>query len=475
LKIETTPRDDHQLKVVVEVETEVLERKMKKAARHIAEHTKIPGFRPGKAPYDMVVRYVGEPHVREEAVEMVVEEIYPQMLKEQNIEAGAVGSLEDIVSMDPLTLSFIVPLAPKVELNDYRSVRIPYEYKGIGDEDVEKVVEQYRSYYSTLEPLEKAAKEGNVVFLKTTGTSNGEEIVPERSLQVKIDEKSAEDSHEWPFQGFSRKLIGVKEGDEKDFKFTYPADFMDEKLKGKDLVFHASIQSVKKMVLPEVDEAFIKNFGDFAAVEDFKKNIRTQLEANSQAEYDFEYYNKVIDLIKTNAVIQYPPQVLDDEKQELIKSFERDLASQKMDMEAYLKLNNITREEFEEKELIPNAKKRLERTLIMNEIAHAEKIELSDKEMEEGYQQTLQDLASTTRDFDKLVKKMPRERLVNAIAMEAATRVMNRRVYETIKQIATGNLVEASPADAGEVEAKPKAKKTKPKTAKKEAVTTEGE
>ncbi len=190
MKIETTPRDDHQLKVVVEVETELVERKMKKAARHIAEHTKIPGFRPGKAPYDMIVRYIGEPRVHEEAVEMVVDEIYPQILKEENIEVGANGSLEEIVSMDPLILSFLVPLAPKVELSDYRAVRVPYDYKGIDESEVEKVIEQYRSYYSSLEPLDKPAKEGHVVFLKIVGKAGEEEIVPERTLQVKIDAKT---------------------------------------------------------------------------------------------------------------------------------------------------------------------------------------------------------------------------------------------------------------------------------------------
>ncbi len=479
MKIETTPRDDHQLKVVVEVEPELVERKMKKAARHIAEHTKIPGFRPGKAPYDMVVRYIGEPRVHEEAVEMVVDEVYPQMLKEQNIEVGANGSLEEIVSMDPLTLSFLVPLAPKIELNDYRSVRVPYEYKGIGEEEVQKVVEQYRSYYSTLEPLEKPAKDGNVVFLKIAGTSAGEEIVPERSLQVKIDAKGKEDDHEWPFAGFSRKLVGVKEGSELDLPFSYPGDFQDEKLKGKEVQYHVAVQSVKKLVLPEVDESFIKNFGEFATVDDFKNSIRTQLESNSQAEYDFEYYNKVVDQIKTNANIKYPPQALEEEKQDLKKSFERDLASQKMDLEAYLKLNKLTQEEFETKELNPNAQKRLERNLILSEISKAEKIELSEKEMEEGYQQTLQELATTTKDFDKLVKKMPREKLVNAIAMEAATRVMNRRVYETLKKIATGNLVneavDTKPVESSKEPVKPKTKTVKSKVSKKEADTVQGE
>ncbi len=245
-------------------------------------------------------------------------------------------------------------------------------------------------------------------------------------------------------------------------------------MKGKEVQYHVTVQSVKKLVLPEVDDTFIKNFGEFATVDEFKNSIRQQLESNSQAEFDFEYYNKVVEQIKSNAVIKYPPQALEDEKQDLLKTFERDLATQKMDLEAYLKLNKLTQEEFEAKELVPNAQKRLERALIMSEISKAEKIELTEKEMEEGYQQTLQEIATTTKDFDKLVKKMPRERLVNAIAMEAATRVMNRRVYDTLKKIATGTMTEEN-AEASPAEAAPKVKKAKSKPSKKVADTVQGE
>ncbi len=106
MKIETETRDDHQIKLIVELEPELLERKMRKAARHISEHNKIPGFRPGKAPYDVVVRIAGEDRVKEEAIEMLVDEVYPEALKEQNIEPGAVGSLEEIISTDPPKFAF---------------------------------------------------------------------------------------------------------------------------------------------------------------------------------------------------------------------------------------------------------------------------------------------------------------------------------------------------------------------------------
>jgi len=128
LKIETHPREDHQTTMVVEVDAERLEGARRRAARKIAERAKIPGFRPGKAPYDVVRRLYGDAVITEEAVEILVDDIYPQAIKEADIKPSGQGQLENIESMDPPKFVFTVPLAPTVELGDYRSVRLPYEY-----------------------------------------------------------------------------------------------------------------------------------------------------------------------------------------------------------------------------------------------------------------------------------------------------------------------------------------------------------
>ena len=466
LKIQSTPRDDHQVKLVVEIENDQLERKMHKAARHISEHAKIPGFRPGKAPYDVVVRYAGEEQVRNEAIEMLVDEVYPLVLKEENIEPAAMGSFEDIVSQDPLTLSFIVPLEPTVELNDYTSVRIPYEQPVVDDKQVEKVIEQYRNYYATLEPVENTAAEGNVIFITIKGSVGDEEVVPERSLQVKIGPASQEEETEWPYKGFGRKLIGVKAEDEKTLSHKYPADFKDEKLKGKKIEFLVKVQSVKNVILPEFTEEFVKNFGEYKNEEEFRKGVREHLENDSITEYDFQFYKNVLNEMKSNAVIKYPPQILKEETEQLLESFTHELSHQRMDLDTYLKLRKMNKQEFIEKELTSQAIERLERNLIVSQITKLEKIELTDDEMQTGYKEALNDLAQT-QNLDKMLKKNSKDQIVNAIAMEGASRMMNRRTYAVIKSIATGTYA-AEKTDIVPTEQIPA--EEKPKTAKKPRV-----
>jgi trigger factor len=472
LKIQSTPRDDHQVKLVVEVENDQLERKMHKAARHISEHAKIPGFRPGKAPYDVVIRYAGEEQVKNEAIEMLVEELYPEVLKDQAIEPGAMGSLEDIVSQDPLTFSFIVPLAPAVTLNDYTSVRVGYDAPVVDDKRVEQAVDQYRNYFATMEPVEGAAAEGHTVLVSIEGKGGEEEVVASRSLQVKITKTADEAEQEWPFKGFARKLIGLKAEDEKTISHKYPADVTDEKLKGKKVEFKVKVVSVKNAILPELTQDFLKNFGEFENADAFRAKIRESIEAESVADYDFKFYQDVLNDMRDKAVIKYPPQVLKEETDQLLESFTHELSHQRMDLEAYLKMRNLTKDEFVEKEISVQAKDRLERNLIMQEIAKVENIKLSEEEMQTGYSEALNDL-SQTQNLDQLVKKSSKERVVNAIAMEGASRMMNRRIYSVLKSIATGTYGSETAAEKTESaeEEKPKAKKPRAKASKKEAGT----
>lgn len=159
----------------------------------------------------------------------------------------------------------------------------------------------------------------------------------------------------------------------------------------------------------------------------------------------------------------------------MLKGIEHDLSHQKMDLESYLKVRQVTREEFIEKEVVPSAKERLERSLILNEVSKAEKIELTDDDMQNSYKETLNEMAGTP-DFQKLQKKVPQKKLINSIAMEAASRAMNRRVFKSLKKIANGETEAAQPTATETDEAAPVAVVEKPKTrkTKKAAASQEG-
>jgi len=446
LKTETQPRDDHQVRLITEIEPEAFEKTKRQAARKISQQTKIPGFRPGKAPYDVVRRVIGEDAIQKEAIELTIDRVYPEAIKEAGIKPAAPGTLDEIVSVDPVKLAFLVPLAPTVELGDYREVRVPYELEPLSDEKVDKFIDRLRTSYATAEPVERPAQEGDMVYATVTGKLTQPEegkdpiIVNERPVQAVL-RQGDQDEDEWPFSGFALQLAGLSGGDEKTILHTFSEESKFDALRGKEVEFQVKVQSIKSMTLPELNDEFAQTLGEFSDVAALRESIRTGLETNAREEYDQGYFSRVIDKVAENAQIHYPPQVLEDEINSVLQTIERDLARQNMDLETYLKVRQMDRETIIENEIKPTAVRRLERSLLLDEVARAEKIELDNQELETTFSETLAELQNSG-DFENMRKKVGANRLANAVAMEAVSRLMNRRVLERLKAIATGQNIE---------------------------------
>lgn len=448
MNIEKNLREDHQAELTVEVDAERMEAAKRRAARKLAERGKIPGFRPGKAPYDMIRRHFGDQAITEQAIDIVVDEIYPDVLKQAEIEPAAAGSLEKIESLDPPKLVFRVPMAPTVELGDYLSIRQPYEWTAPGDDKLAESLEELRQMYGTTVTVEREVQEGDYVLLSVKGekkdSKEGEDLADlsrdNTATVVRVEDKQ-QDS-EWPFKGFARELIGLKTGESRVVKHKYPEEFEDEKLQGAEVTYEATIKTVRSVTLPELNDEFAKTVGSqYENLDQLKTVLRKDLDARSRADYDDEFFSSLIEKIKENAKIKYPPQVVEHEVEHVLEDLTQRLTSQNMDLETYFKVRNTNREKFIEDEARPVAIKRLERGLIMDEIARKHSIQLDEKALTEEFNQTLNQLAyQGAVDFEKLNKsnKLTQERFSNAVASQSANRLLTRRTLDKLKSIATG-------------------------------------
>jgi len=448
LKIEKEFRDDQQVLLTAELDSEVLEQFKHRAARAISKQAKIPGFRPGKAPYDVVLRMYGEETIEREAIELIVEDYYPRFLDESGVEPSGPGALEEIVSINPPKFKFLVPLQPVVELCDYRSIRQDYELEPVTDEDVEKVLNNLRQNFAQAEPVDRPAQEGDMVFVKITGKVEGaaEDEAPlfnETPAELMVGGNEMRPDN-WPYEGFSKELVGVTDGTEKKVQYTYPEDFASERLKGKSIDFLVQVQSVKMLNLPEVDEEFAKNVGEFESVDAMKAEIRGQLESDRLQQYDQDYMEKLIDHnIVTNSVIKYPPHVLDHEVEHVLESIQQDLAKNNLDLDTYLKIRQSEKDKFIEEEVKPAAKVRLERSLVLEKIASEEKLELDPEEVKNAVARTMFEL-QTMPDFAKYSKGKAFQDLANAVTMDTANRMYNQQILSRLKEIASGKIDQAS-------------------------------
>jgi len=468
LKIEIQPLEDHQSKVIAEFEGSELERYKHQAARKIATKGKIPGFRPGKAPYDVIVRLYGDAAIEEEAIELIVEDQYPKILDEAKIEPAAPGSLEKIDKGDPIKFTFNIPLEPTVDLGDYKSLRKKYSLKSITEKEIDQFIERLRKSYATAEPVDRAAKVGDLVYMKldahliNPSAEDKAELLKDSPLQVVIGENDPE-VVDFPYAGFGDNLKGLKAGDEKTVKYTYPQESNYDKLRGKDVEFLAKVENVKSLTLPEVNDAFAQTVGEFENITKLRESIKEQLLNRATSEYEQGYFDELIEMLIKKATIKYPPQVLEHEMEHVEEHVKEDLAKQRMELDTYLKTLKKERAAWLEEEIKPAARKRLERSLVLDKLAKEEKVEIKNEDLQNEYTQIITEMQGTT-DLKKLEKQLKNERVANALAMEAATRVLNRQVLNRLKDIATGKLEEKA-VEEKKTEEKPVAKSSKPKKA----------
>jgi trigger factor len=481
LNIEQNLLENHQVKLTVQVETAKLEDAKHRAARHISQHKKIAGFRPGKAPYTIVLRNYGEEMILEEALDIIVKEIYPKVIEESKIKPYGPGALESMPKLDPLTFEFIVPLEPEVILGNYHQIRIPYKLKSISKKDINKVLDDLRERQVILEPSEQPAKEGDQAFIRLSivrlhpSESEIPSLVNDRRMPVVISSKT-ENKSEWPFPGFSMHLIGLRNGDENTFQYTYPENSDYKELRGKETDVQIKVEEIKKRIIPDLTDEFAQSVGEqYENLESLTDDIRKSLERQSKEDYDNKYNEKIMHELLKDAVIKYPPQMLDRETDLFIEQLENRLSQQKMDMETYLKMRKLDMNTFRT-EIRPQAEDRLRHTLVLLEIARAENIHVENNELESESMRTLDELGRMM-PADKARKTLTNE-FVRGMISNIGADLLVRHTWEYLESVARGEIenqpIETQPVEtnqiepAGQTNEKPKKKKTNRKVEKNE-------
>ncbi len=463
--------------LTVEVEAELMESSKRRAARQLAQRGKIPGFRPGKAPYDVIVRYYGEGAIVEQAMDLLIDEIYPKVLEQAEIEPAAPGSLEKIEAVDPPKLIFKVPLAPEVDLGDYRALRVPYQWSAPGEKELKATLDNLREMYTVTETVERPIQVGDLVVADVKGAlvkaKNDDDFSARLSrtgLALAILKDEAND--EWPFSGFSKELIGLKTGESKTIQHKFSKQAEDEALRGQTAQFEVTVKVVRSMTLPDLDDDFAKMTGQFDTLEELKVGLMESLTARSREDYDNQYYNDLINKVREGATIKYPPQLVEEETQTVLDDLRVRLEKQGIDLEAYLKMQNTDLPTFMEKEAKPIAIQRLERALILENLAKAEDIQLDTKSLQDELEQTFIEWQYEGFDIEKVEGgKKGLQKVAKALTMASAHRLLTRRTFERMKAIATGEFER----EQAEAKKKPKKASTGKKSSKNAQAQAEGE
>jgi len=378
VNVTTEPRDNRQMALTIEVEPERVEKALAQAARRLAQKYKVPGFRPGKAPRAVIERMMGKQALYEEVIDELGPTVYKEALEQQNIDPYGPGEMEDF-TMEPMVFKMLVPLAPVVELGDYRSIRLPYIEPVVDEHDIEHQLEHMRENQAIVEPVGDVPAEVNMIAkVDIEGTVDGQEFISKQN-GVAINLYPPLDRDE-EMLDFSAPIIGMKPGEDKAFTLVVPDSDRYGEFRGKTADFNVHLIELQKRELPALDDALAQTVGDYETLAALKDVIRAELHTNLVREADNKYSDQVIDAMVKGATIEYPPQMLGSEVDALIERTEKRMKDQNMTLEEYLKALGKTNEEYRE-ELKPTAEIRLKRGLVLNELIKAEGLSVADEDV----------------------------------------------------------------------------------------------
>jgi len=378
VKVTSQTLENCQVALTVEVEDERVQQALQRAARRIAGKANIPGFRKGKAPYSAVVRSFGEDALFEEMVEELGQQVYREAMDESQLEPYAAGRLED-VQRDPLVFKFMVPLRPTVDLGDYRSLRVPFTAPEISDEAVDKVLKDLQERNATLEPAGEGPVEwGQVAVISMDAKFNPNDersIFNQQGISVLVAE-----STDFPYPGFIPHLLGMKVGEEKSFALPVPQDSEDEEMRGKDIYYTVKLEDLKLRRVPALDDALAQTIGEYETLAVLRQDVRASLLRQATHEAEEKYSDECVRQLAAQARVEFPPQMVEEELDQLVKRAEQRLSDQKMNLDEFLNIKKQTREEYRN-ELRPRAENNLRQGLALNHLVVSEQVSVTEDEV----------------------------------------------------------------------------------------------
>jgi len=365
----------------IEVPSDEVDRHFATAYKHVAERTKVPGFRPGKAPRHVIDRFVGRNSVLAEAIDHLVSDSYDRALDQANVVPIDQPEVDidpsSVVEGQPITFTATVPVRPEVELGSYSDYSFQLETPEVTDEQVGQVISELREQQATLRPIDdRAARDGDIASVKFIGTVEGEPF--EGGSADRMPLVIGEDRM---IPGWEANLVGMKIGDEKGFNITFPDDYRVEELQGRQTHFEVELLGLREKLLPELTDDFAKSVGDVETVDELRSEIGEAMVKRAGAEARHAFGDRIIDFATTNATVEIPEVMVTNEIEIMRDELRTRLARQSIGMEQYLTLSKQSPEELAT-ELREPATRRVKTLLVLSAIAEKERVDAGDADID---------------------------------------------------------------------------------------------
>ncbi len=368
-----TPLPKSRLQLEFELPPERLDKAIVQAVGRLSRQTRVPGFRPGKAPRFMLERVLGPTAIVEEAVDQLVEDAYREAAREQDIVPLTTPEVEITQAEEgkPVIFKATIQVRPELVLGDFEKFAFGPEVKAVDETMVDKVLDELRDGQARLEPVtDRGAQNGDYAIISFVGTQDG--VAFDGGTSDRMPLVLGQDRL---IPGFEDHLVGLAKGEERGFDITFPDDYADTALAGKLAHFEVTLKDLRAKALPEANDEFAASVGDFADLDALKVELRKRLEANALDSARHEFADKIIEYATDNATVDLPDVLIDQEVEVMHDELRSALARQGIDEESYLKVVSKTEEEIHA-EFRPQAEKRVKTLLVLSEIAKAKGVDV---------------------------------------------------------------------------------------------------
>ena len=370
--------EHNMVKITMEIEPDVFEKAINTVYNKNRSRIQLPGFRKGRAPRKMIERMYGKEVFYEDAINECLPEAYETALKELEVEPASrpqfdVENIED----GKVTVNALVAVRPEVILGQYKGLDIAKDAVIVTEDDVDEDIRKTAERNSRMvEVTDRPAQMGDTVTIDFEGFVDGEAFEGGKGTDHALELGS----HSF-IDTFEDQLVGKNPGDHVEVNVTFPEQYHSAELAGKPALFQVDVKAIKVKEIPAIDDELAKDVSEFDTLEEYKASVRTRLTESKQRQADSKYRQDVLAKAIENATMDIPEAMIESQSEQMVQNFAQSLSQQGMSMDQYMKMTGGNMQNLYNM-VRPDAEKQIKESLVLEAIAKAEGIEVTDEDIE---------------------------------------------------------------------------------------------
>ena len=417
MSLQVEKLEKNMAKLTIEASAEDFEKAIQKVYLKARGKINIPGFRKGKAPRKLIEKMYGTGVFYEDAANDLIPTAYAEALKDCDLEIVSRPEINvtQIKAGKPFIFTAEVAVKPEVTLGEYKGVEVEKSDVEVTEEDINKEVDKERENNSrTIDVDDRAVESGDIIKLDFDGSVDGVPFEGGKAENYTLTIGSGSF-----IPGFEDQLIGTKIGEEKDVTVTFPEDYHEKSLAGKEAVFKCKVNAISVKELPEADDEFASEVSEFETLAEYKEDIKKKLTEKKEKAARAKKEAQAIEKAVENATMEIPDAMIDTQVQSMMEDFARRMQSQGLSLEQYFQFTGMDVKKMHD-QMKPEALKRIQNSLVLEAVAKAENIEISDEKVDEEIAKMAEAYKMEVEKLKDLIGESEKDQMKKDLAVQAA-------------------------------------------------------